>query len=142
MKNVIIVAFLLCLSCSVKPEPLEYGKNSCAHCRMVLMDTKFGAELVTEKGKVYKFDDINCMITFLNHEIREERNIRFKLVTDFTNPGNLIDAGNSFYIKSPEIKSPMASHVAAFKNYSEMEKFKKELNGIYLTWGELVTQFK
>jgi hypothetical protein len=36
----------------------------------------------------------------------------------------------------------MASQVAAFENYDVMGTYKKDLDGIYLTWGELVTQFK
>jgi copper chaperone NosL len=109
---------------------------------MVLMDTKFGAELVTAKGRVLKFDDVNCMISYLNAEVKDDRDVRFKLVTDFTRQGSLIDANTAFYVKSSEIKSPMASQVAAFENYDVMGTYKKDLDGIYLTWGELVTQFK
>ena len=50
--------------CTQEPEPLVYGKDVCQFCKMTLMDHKFGAELVTNKGKVYKFDDINCMLNF------------------------------------------------------------------------------
>ena len=129
-------------ACSVEPEPLVYGEDACHHCKMVLMDQKFGAEVVTTKGKVYKFDDVNCMISFINNDIKDERDIKFRLVAEFNKPGELTDAGNAFYVKANSIKSPMASQVAAFGNYDEMTKHKKELQGIYLTWGELVTQFK
>lgn len=130
------------LSCSVEPEPLAYGKDACHHCKMVLMDQKFGAELVTTKGKVYKFDDINCMINFMHSEIKDDREIQFRLVTDFSQQGQLIDVGNAFYVKSSQIKSPMASQVAAFEDYEIMNQHKEDLMGIYLTWGELITQFK
>jgi hypothetical protein len=36
----------------------------------------------------------------------------------------------------------MASQVAAFKSEEELKKYKNELVGIYLVWGELMTQFK
>ena len=29
---------------------------------MKIADGKFGAELITTKGRIYKFDDIHCMI--------------------------------------------------------------------------------
>lgn len=133
---------LFMLSCSTEPRALLYGKDNCHTCKMVLMDQKFGAEIVSVKGKVYTFDDVNCMINFLNEGLLAEREVHHKLVVDFTQPGKLIEAGSSFYVKSPEIKSPMASQVAAFGDYDELEKYKKELNGIYLTWGELITQYK
>ena len=59
-----VLLFVLISSCSSGPEPLYYKKDSCAFCKMQLIDTKFGAELITEKGKIYKFDDIGCMLDF------------------------------------------------------------------------------
>lgn len=130
------------LSCSTDPEALRYGEDACHTCKMTLVDKKFGAELVTDKGKVYKFDDVNCMLTFYNSGEVDHRAFAHRLVVDFSQPARLIPAADAFYLKSPEIKSPMASHVAAFETKTSMENMKKELNGIYLVWGELVTQFK
>lgn len=129
-------------ACQVEPEPLRYGEDACHACKMTLMDRKFGAELVTSKGKVYKFDDINCMMNFFNSGEVSDRDYAHKLVVDFTKPGTLIPAGDAFYLKSSEIKSPMASQVAAFADKKDLENVQKELSGIYLVWGELVTQFK
>ena len=129
------------LSCNVAPEPIQYGTDACHTCKMTLMDKKFGAELVTEKGKVYKFDDVNCMLSFYNAN-ETSQNYKYRLVVDFTQPSKLIDAGDAFYLKSSEIKSPMASQVAAFEKKESMEELKKQWKGIYLVWGELVTQFK
>jgi len=141
-----IAIFLLCViglfSCSTDPQPLVYGKDACYSCKMTLADKKFGAEVVTRKGKVYKFDDVNCMINFLNSGYVEEYDIAYRLVVDFANPEKLIDANQAFFLKSDEIKSPMASQVAAFERKEDLDVFKKKLNGIFLVWGELMTQFK
>ena len=137
-----IVTALLIFSCTVEPEPLQYGSEPCHTCKMTLMDKKFGAELVTQKGKVYKFDDINCMLAFYNSGEVEPREFAYKLVVDFAQPGSLIDAADAFYLKSAAIKTPMASQVAAFAKKNDMDARNKDLHGIYLVWGELVTQFK
>ena len=39
-------------SCSAGPEPIRYGQDNCHHCKMTLTDKRFGAEIVTQKGKV------------------------------------------------------------------------------------------
>jgi copper chaperone NosL len=130
------------LACSVKPEPLNYGRDACHACRMTLMDKKFGAEVVSVKGKVFKFDDMNCMVNFLNSGQLQERDVAFRLVVDYSEPERLIQAENAFYLKSREIRSPMASQVAAFETKESMDKYKPGWKGIYLTWGELVTEFK
>jgi copper chaperone NosL len=136
-----LVLTITLLSCNVEPEPIQYGTDACHTCKMTLMDKKFGAELVTEKGKVYKFDDVNCMLSFYNSNEASER-YKYRLVVDFAEPGKLIEANDAFYLKSSEIKSPMASQVAAFGKKENMEELKKQLKGIYLVWGELVTQYK
>jgi copper chaperone NosL len=130
------------MSCSVNPEPLQFGKDACHTCKMTLMDKKFGAEIVTKKGKIYKFDDMNCMINFHNSGHEPEENLAYRLVIDFANPEKLINAQEAFYIKSENIKSPMASQVAAFSTKEQSDRHKKEWTGILLTWGELITQFK
>lgn len=130
------------LSCTVKPEPLIMGKDACYTCKMTLMDNKFGAEIVTKKGKVYKFDDLNCMINFNNSGHEPEENIEHHLVVDFAQTNKLIDATTTFYSKSAKINSPMGSQVAAFEKKEDLEKFNSEWQGTPLTWNEVVTQFK
>ncbi len=143
MRNIVTAFLALALiSCKVEPEPLAYGEDGCAHCKMTLMDRKFGAELVTKKGKVYKFDDVNCMLNFYHSGEIAPEDVAFKLVTDFSQPGKLIEADNAFYLKSSKIQSPMASQVAAFEKEASMKEVRAQVNGIYLVWGELVTQFK
>jgi copper chaperone NosL len=142
MRKVYLVALVLLWSCSVEPTALRYGQDACYTCKMTLMDKKFGAEVVTVKGKVYTFDDVNCMINFLNSGAVEEREVAYRLVVDFANPSTLIDASNSLYIKSDKIRSPMGSSVAAFEKKENLDAFNKEWKGILMSWGELVTQFK
>lgn len=139
------VTIMLCLSlmsCDVEPEPLQYGKDSCHHCKMTLMDNKFGAEILTTKGKVYKFDDLNCMLHFYNSGVVKSEDIKDILVVDFSNPEKLTDARNALYVKSGLIKSPMASNVAAFQSYEVLKEMNADWKGIMLSWGELQTQYK
>lgn len=128
-------------SCEPKPEALQYNKDACQFCKMTLVDKRFGAEIVTTKGKVYKFDDANCMINFMNSSL-DDREIAFKLIVDYTQPEKFITANEAFYLKSDTVHSPMNSHIAAFESYSTLEQYKKKWNAIYLSWGELTTQFK
>ena len=133
---------VLLFSCTVEPEALDYGHDACYSCKMTLMDKKFGAEIVTKKGKVYKFDDLNCMINFYNSGAEPEDNMAYRLVVDFANPEKLIDAQEAFYIKSNQIKSPMAGQVASFEIKEQADVNNKQWKGIWLSWGEVVTQYK
>jgi len=137
----ILLAALL-HGCKVEPEPLVYGTDMCYTCKMTLMDDKFGAEIVTKKGKVYKFDDVNCMLGFYHSDFEEQGNISHLLVINFAQPTQLIDATNSWYLMSELIRSPMASGIAAFATEEEYSQYKKEWKAILMSWGETNTQFK
>lgn len=137
---VVALGFLL-FSCSVKPRPLAYGKDACYTCKMTLMDTRFGAEIVTTKGKIYTFDDANCLIQFCNGGEVTSENLKEILIVDFSHPEKLIDGHTAFYVKSDAIKSPMASSIAAFGSNDDLEKMNTDWNGTALNWGELQTQY-
>nr|WP_246229479.1 hypothetical protein [Mucilaginibacter humi] len=62
---IIMLCCLLLGACSHAPEPIRYGKDACAHCKMTIMDKRFSSELVTAKGKVFKFDAAECMTAYL-----------------------------------------------------------------------------
>ena len=146
-KNIITAALcvMICvslISCKVEPEPLQYRKDGCHSCKMTLMDNKFGAEIVTAKGKIYKFDDVNCMLKLYNSGEVSPEDIKEILIVDFSKPEKLIDAKNALYVKSESIKSPMASNVAAFESNEDLKRMNADWKGILLSWGELQTQYK
>lgn len=137
-----ILPILILLSCTAEPEPIAWGSDACHHCKMTLVDKRFGGELVTKKGKIYKFDDVNCLMTFYHAGEVSQEDFSHKLVVDYSQPEKLIEADKAFYLKSDTIQTPMASHVAAFEKEETMKATRKQLKGVYLVWGELVTQFK
>ncbi len=140
--TLIILLAAIAYGCTVEPEPLAYGTDMCHTCKMTLMDLKFGAEIVTKKGKVYKFDDVNCMLGFYHSDFESQGEIAHLLVVNLAQPTKLINATNSWYLKSELIRSPMASGIAAFATEEEYSLYKKEWKAILMSWGETNTQFK
>ncbi len=57
----------LALACEDAGRPLDpvWGKQACAHCAMLLSGPRFGAQLTTEAGDRYYFDDPGCMASFV-----------------------------------------------------------------------------
>lgn len=121
-------------ACTPSPEPINYGEDECEYCRMRVTDNKYGSEIVTDKGKVYKFDSIECLIEFaLEKNIIGDVNQTF-LVTNFANPGNLIDTRTAVYVQNDDYRSPMGLNVSAFGSESEAQKFLSENDGRKLSW--------
>ncbi|GAA4471138.1 hypothetical protein GCM10023189_61080 [Nibrella saemangeumensis] len=120
-------------ACSVQPEPIHYGRDNCDHCRMTIVDKKFAAELVTAKGKAFKFDDLDCMTTYmLENELSEAP---IQLVADYNRPGELVDARTAVFVHDESLRSPMRGDKAAFSAATVAEQ---KFPGVKaLTWNEL-----
>ena len=125
---------LLFSSCEPQPKAIEYGFDSCEHCRMTISDNRYGSELVTQKGKVYKFDAIECLTAFQEENKKEAAML---LVTDFTDPEKFIDAQEAWFLQSKALPSPMGMNLNAFKEKATAEKFQQEHDGKLLTWEEI-----
>ena len=138
----VLVTIITLASCGSGPEPINYGHDDCEFCRMLITDNKYGAELVTDKGKIYKFDSIECMIEFsrVKNTLGDTNNKL--LITDFNNPGNLVDARNSFYVKNDKFRSPMGLNVTAFIGEEQVQKFISENGGEKLSWVEVIELVK
>ena len=132
-----IVSMLFLVSCSSKTEPIQYGKDDCQFCKMGIMDTKYGAELVTRKGRVYKFDDLVCMIGFLKSGTVEESQVAKKVVINAGKKNNFINAEDAVYLVGPEIRSPMGGNALAFLSRYDAEKFSNGGNITVMKWNEL-----
>lgn len=138
---VLLTMFTLA-SCGSEPEPINYGHDECEFCRMQITDNKYGAELVTDKGKIYKFDSIECMIEFsLVKNTLGDTNNKL-LITDINNPGNFVDARNSVYVMNDKFRSPMGLNVTAFNGEEQVQKFISENGGEKLSWVEVIELVK
>ena len=136
----IVLAMGLVLSCSVSPQPISYGSDGCHFCSMTIVDRQHAAELVTKKGKVYKFDAVECMLNHLK-EI-DATKMSLYLVNDYDAPGALIDARKANYLICEEIPSPMGEYLTAFGSEEGLEKKYKELGGQIFSWDEIRDEFK
>lgn len=130
----ILLLLLFCSSCGGNPEPINYGHDECDFCRMLISDNRYGSELVTDKGKVFKFDDVGCLIEYaMVKNFIGDANQKF-LVTDFANPETLINASNAFFVQNENFRSPMGSNVMAFDSELSRQKFVAENGGSLLNW--------
>lgn len=133
MRNPVFLLLLLVLgSCSTEPQPIEYGRDQCALCKMTIMDKKFGAELINKNGKVLKFDSGECMVNYLKADAGFEATQ--VLVTNYAQPETLIDAQSAVWLHGGEVNSPMGGKLAAFGTSVEAEKFNQEMNAQILNW--------
>jgi copper chaperone NosL len=109
----LLIPILLLARCGVNPEPIAFGNDYCSSCKMSIVDPKFGGELVTSKGKVFKFDAMECMVHYMHEQ--EETDYAHVLGIAYDVPGELHPVDNLQFVISEEYNSPMGASLAGFR---------------------------
>lgn len=131
----VVAFFTLLSSCSSSPVPIKLGEDACAFCKMTLTDARFGAELITEKGRILTFDDMHCLQSY--QKTHPENGASTVWLCVFDEPGQLVQAGSAQLLSSPELRSPMGGNVSAFRTDEAAEKAEKQYPGTRYTWQTL-----
>jgi copper chaperone NosL len=128
---------LFCTSCNTAPAPLILGKDNCQFCTMTISDARFGAEIITDKGKTLKFDDPDCALSFLNSDAGRAVSVRNIYFTNFCGGHELIDSKNAIFLKSGLLKAPMGGEWSCFNNPDSLKKVMNKYPGTITNWHEV-----
>ena len=132
----IMAIIISALSCKVEPVPIEYGQDQCSACKMIISDQRFGAELVTKKGKVFKFDAIECLVPEVLKNGTDH--YQYIMVTDYYSPGQLMDVSHSAFLISPAVPSPMGGNLSAYATQELAFERRDKNNGEIYNWNDLL----
>ena len=78
-------------ACSGKgPEPIALNKDNCDYCKMSISNMSFASEIVTVKGRAYKFDDLACLIHYKNDNFGKENRDMLHLRLYYTKPSDQV----------------------------------------------------
>jgi copper chaperone NosL len=128
---------ILLTACTSGPEPLRYGQESCAHCKMSISDKRFGAEVVTKKGKVYKYDAIECMLAATDEDKKLQEDALTYWVVDASDEGDLVNANSAQYLVSEKLPSPMGANLTAYGSREKAEAAQAQFGGKILNWKDI-----
>jgi copper chaperone NosL len=139
----VLVTVVLTACSNSEPQPIAYGTDECAHCMMKISDPLYGAEMVTSKGKAYKFDAIECLAAFVNEgTVVASTDVAGLYVTNLTKPEMFIPAEKAMYVRSTAIKSPMGMGLAAVSSEEEAKRVEMNYFGDILTWDKVKATVK
>lgn len=111
------------------PPRIEYGATECAHCRMIVSEQRFAAALVLPTDhEVVKlaFDDVGCLLDYL--AANQPSGTYAPYVQDVENLGWL-DAREAVFVHSTELRTPMASNLAALSSEAAATRFQQQYPG-------------
>lgn len=124
--------------CQPEPQPICYGEDLGAHCRMTIADDRYGTELLTKTGKAYKFDSVECLAGYMlaHPDIAAETHSLW--VTAFGAPGTLIPISEAFFLHAPALRSPMGMNLTAFAAGTAEDAVLETYGGEILSWDEVL----
>ncbi|RMH72783.1 MAG: nitrous oxide reductase [Gemmatimonadetes bacterium] len=145
MKRLIglLILLMVVTGCSPSPVPINYGEESCDYCKMIIMQPKYGTELLTRKGKIYTFDSVECLVAFYLKEEVPHAEIHSLWVPDFDSPAvEFLDATTAVYLRSENLRSPMGLHLTAFRDVPQVKAAQQQYGGGMFAWNEVVELVK
>jgi copper chaperone NosL len=102
---------------------------------MTIVDQQHASQIVTKKGRNYKYDAIECMVQSLPDWQSNE--INTYLISDYNSPGKMINALEAKYLISESIPSPMGAFLSGFDTESQRDTFVKLETDRRLSWTEM-----
>ena len=133
------VLILFFNSCQSGPQPIKIGVDNCAFCKMTIADNRFGGEIISNKGKVFKFDDMHCLLSFDSTDANNRNDNQRIYLVDFETHG-FIDAEKSFLFKSDQLRTPMEGNIAVFSTHIGLQNALQKFKGVELNWKDLLKQ--
>lgn len=119
------------------PPDIKYGRDVCEQCHMIISEPRYAAAYRNASGKAFKFDDIGDMVT---HAVKAgESDGKRAWVHDYKTE-EWIAAGDAWFVRSPDIQTPMGGGIIAFTKQNEAEQFVADEGGKLLRWSELIKE--
>jgi len=114
------------------PEQINYGEDVCEHCLMTIADQRYGAQLITTRGRALKFDAVECLAA--EYLAMDRGDVASLWVTDFASPGRFMPADGAVYLRSERLRSPMGLGLTAFADSAALNAALSQYGGEALDW--------
>lgn len=126
-----VFLFMIIASCSTTPRAINYNEDQCELCKMAITERGYGSEMVTSKGKIYTFDSVECLASYVKEN---SSNDEILLVTDHSSGDNLVNAETAYYLESKNMPSPMGMNLTAFETKASADIALEQKGGRIISW--------
>ena len=107
------------------PEPIAYGRDACAQCRMHMSRVGFAGEMRDREGRLTKYDDIGCLLRAM---VATHREVPETWVEDHDS-GAWISLLAAHFVRSPRTDTPMGYGIVAFETEPAANAFAAREGG-------------
>jgi copper chaperone NosL len=139
--GIAVIGFMVLIipGCTSGPDPIKVGKDNCHYCKMTISDNRFGAEVITLKGKVFKYDDLHCLQAEIHDKGLPMNTVKDIYFTDFCGNRALIKKQACLFLQSNNIKAPMGGNIAAFSSPDSLQYYRNQLTGEEIMQNKIIS---
>lgn len=139
MKSSLIFSslFLLLLNACISQDPKDVNLHTdeCTYCKMVISDTQFASQLVSDKGKSYPFDSIECMAAYAHQTPNVAEKAKL-YVADYTQKRQWLMLDNADIYHAESVSSPMGLSLFALPRQESIPS--KIADAEKMNWDETI----
>ena len=132
---VVMVVALAAAACSTAeatgPPEINYGRDICIECGMVIDEARFAAAYRMTDGTEKIFDDVGGLIIYGRETGDLEGAAAW--VHDFETEDR-VEAQDAFYVPTIAVASPMGHGILSFADEDRAKRFADDLDGEVLRW--------
>ncbi len=133
----LIALALFVNGCRADTRDLIAGEDTCRYCRMTIDDPRFGALVLTARGRLETFDSIECLASFVQ-ALPGGESPRGIWVADFEHPKRWVAVAQARFLHQSHVRSPMGRELVAFATNRPAESLVAQYGGKVLTWTEVL----
>lgn len=115
------------------PPEIQYGRDVCSRCGMIIDDPRFAAGYVTTDGKQRIFDDIGDMLLY--HKLSGDA-VHAWWVHDYDTE-QWLRAETAVFVQSDALHSPMGHGLAAVSTAAQAQALALRFSGVVMTFDAL-----
>lgn len=108
------------------PEPIAWGRDTCAACRMILSRPGFAGEMRDHQGRLTRYDDVGCLVRALAGAHRE---VPEAWVEDHEG-GGWVPLLTAHLVRTERADTPMGFGLVAFADAELARRFAEAHAGV------------
>ena len=119
------------------PPDINYGRDICVHCGMIINEEKFATAYEVANGEDLIFDDVGGMVLHLQ-ETGEEIDGGAAWVHDYETV-EWVSAQSAFFVPTLSVASPMGHSILAFADAERAQRFATDVGADVIDWVTVVS---
>jgi copper chaperone NosL len=127
---------MLAAACSTAdaagPPDINYGRDVCLQCGMIVSEQKFAAAYTLDSGEERSFDDLGDLILFVRAADESIDPLK-GWVHDYETE-EWVDLANAHFVPTLSVSTPMGHSIIAFADTDRAAAFAAEVDGEVIDW--------